>query len=92
LTSQNDGSTLKLSAKDWIGIFSVLAIQATVIVGSWWTLADRVLVLEATQTHMASQMKQLVDNQRMLVTVAVEQKNILERINRLEEASRAKTK
>ena len=70
MTAQNDATTLKLSAKDWIGIFSVLTIQASVIVGSWWTLADRVLILEATQINMASQMQQLVDNQRILVTVA----------------------
>ena len=60
------------------------------IVGSWWTLADRVLILEATQINMASQMQQLVDNQRILVTVAVEQKNILERISRLEELNRTR--
>ena len=88
MTGAGEGSMLKLSPKDWLGIFTVLSVQAGVIIGSWWTMADRVLVLEATQENLAVQMSQLVQNQRMLVEVAVNQKNILERLNRLEEINR----
>ena len=84
-TDKEPISIIKLGLKDWGGIFAVLVIQASVIVGSWWALSDRVLVLEIIQKNQETFLNKLINNQAKLVEIGLQQQHIISRLNNLED-------
>jgi len=84
-TDKEPISIIKLGLKDWGGIFAVLVIQASVIVGSWWALSDRVLVLEIIQKNQETFLNKLINNQAKLVETGLRQQHIISRLNNLED-------